>query len=109
MGIRVMQGWGMTESSPVVTLNAPKPACLKLEGEAQAHRRCAQGRVLFGTDVRAVDDDGSEVPWDGKTQGAHGISRALDRQRLLPHGAERRATGFPPAMSGWWTRTASFT
>src|SRR4051812_4123900 len=26
MGIRMRQGWGMTESSPVVTLNAPKPA-----------------------------------------------------------------------------------
>jgi fatty-acyl-CoA synthase len=69
LGIRMMQGWGMTESSPLVTLNAPKPACLKLEGEARANRRCAQGRVLFGTDVRAVDDDGKEVPWDGKTAG----------------------------------------
>jgi len=69
MGIRVNQGWGMTETSPVVTLNAPKPACLKLEGEPQMYRRCAQGRVLFGTDVRAVDDDGNEVPWDGQTAG----------------------------------------
>jgi 3-(methylthio)propionyl---CoA ligase len=69
MGIRVMQGWGMTETSPLVTLNAPKPACLKLEGEAQINRRCAQGRVVFGTNVRAVDDDGAEVAWDGQTAG----------------------------------------
>ena len=69
MGIRVHQGWGMTESSPVVAVNAPKPQCLALEGEAQVSRRCAQGRVLFGTDVRAVDDAGNEVPWDGKTAG----------------------------------------
>jgi fatty-acyl-CoA synthase len=69
MGIRMMQGWGMTESSPLVTLNAPKPQCLKLEGETQLRRRCAQGRVLFGTDVRAVDDEGKEVPWDGETPG----------------------------------------
>ncbi|HSS13789.1 MAG TPA: AMP-binding protein, partial [Rhizomicrobium sp.] len=38
MGIQVVQGWGMTESSPVVTRNAPKPNCLKLEGEAQLSR-----------------------------------------------------------------------
>ena len=69
MGIRVTQGWGMTESSPVVAYNAPKPACLKLEGERQMGRRCAQGRVLFGTDVRAIDDAGQDVPWDGQTAG----------------------------------------
>jgi 3-(methylthio)propionyl---CoA ligase len=68
MGIQVFQGWGMTESSPVVTLNAPKPSCLKLEGEAQLNRRCAQGRVLFGADVRGEDENNHEVPWDGSTQ-----------------------------------------
>jgi 3-(methylthio)propionyl---CoA ligase len=69
MGIQVAQGWGMTESSPVVTKNAPKPNCLKLEGEAQLSRRCAQGRVVFGADIRAEDEGGLEVPWDGKSQG----------------------------------------
>jgi len=69
MGIRVTQGWGMTESSPVVTLNAPKPNCLTLEGEAQLKRRCAQGRAMFGADIRAEDEGGQEVAWDGKSQG----------------------------------------
>ena len=69
MGIRTLQGWGMTESSPVVTLNAPKPNCLKLEGEAQLNRRCAQGRVVFGADIRAEDEGGQEVGWDGSSQG----------------------------------------
>ncbi|HEY8253695.1 MAG TPA: long-chain fatty acid--CoA ligase [Rhizomicrobium sp.] len=69
LGIRMQQGWGMTESSPLVTVNKPKPACLRLEGEPQLARRCAQGRVLFGADVRALDDDGLEVPWDGQTAG----------------------------------------
>ena len=69
LGIRMVQGWGMTESSPLVTLNAPKPACFRLEDERQVKRRCAQGRVLFGADVRAVDDAGNDVPWDGQTPG----------------------------------------
>jgi fatty-acyl-CoA synthase len=96
MGIRVTQGWGMTESSPVVTLNAPKPACLRLEGEAQTNRRCAQGRVLFGTDVRAVDDDGNEVPWDGETAG-HMMFRgpwiASGYYRMPPYEGEWLASG----------------
>jgi fatty-acyl-CoA synthase len=69
MGIHATQGWGMTETSPLVTVNAPKPACLKLQGEAKTNRRCAQGRAVFGADVLAVDDDGKEVPWDGQTPG----------------------------------------
>jgi fatty-acyl-CoA synthase len=69
MGISVTQGWGMTESSPLVTFNAPKPACFQLEGEDRTARRCAQGRVVFGADVQAVDDAGEEVLWDGRTAG----------------------------------------
>ncbi|HET7084590.1 MAG TPA: long-chain fatty acid--CoA ligase [Rhizomicrobium sp.] len=69
MGIRTIQGWGMTESSPIVTVNAPKPSCLELEGEAQLSRRCAQGRVVFGVDLHGEDEANHELAWDGATQG----------------------------------------
>jgi fatty-acyl-CoA synthase len=69
LGIQVIQGWGMTESSPIVTVNAPKPSCLKLEGEAQLTRRCAQGRVVFGADLHSEDEANREISWDGATQG----------------------------------------
>jgi len=69
MGIQMQQGWGMTESSPAVTVNSPKPSCLTLQGEAQLTRRCAQGRALFGADLRSEDESGNEVAWDGSTQG----------------------------------------
>jgi fatty-acyl-CoA synthase len=69
MGVRVSQGWGMTESSPLVTVNAPKPSCLSLQGEAQLNRRCAQGRAVFGADLRNEDESRHEIAWDGKVQG----------------------------------------
>jgi 3-(methylthio)propionyl---CoA ligase len=69
MGVWVSHGWGMTESSPVVTLNAPKVSCARLQGHARLSRRSAQGRVVFGADVSAQDEAGQEVPWDGSSQG----------------------------------------
>ena len=95
MGIRMFQGWGMTESSPVVAVNAPKPGCLKLEGEGQLSRRCAQGRVVFGADFRAGDEAGHEVGWDGKSQG-----NVSFRGHWIASGYFR----MPPAMEegGWF-------
>jgi len=68
-GVEVTHAWGMTESSPVVTCNAPKPGNAGLEGEPLLDLQAKQGRVLFGVDVRAEDEAGAEVPWDGATQG----------------------------------------
>jgi acyl-CoA synthetase (AMP-forming)/AMP-acid ligase II len=69
LGIEVSHGWGMTESSPVVTLNAPKPATAKLDAESLLDQKASQGRSVFGVDVRAEGDDGMEVARDGATQG----------------------------------------
>jgi fatty-acyl-CoA synthase len=68
LGVQVRHGWGMTESSPVVTANAPKPACLRRGGDALLDRKAMQGRVVFGVDVRAENEAG-ETPRDGATQG----------------------------------------
>jgi fatty-acyl-CoA synthase len=63
-GVHAFQGWGMTETSPVVTLNAPKPATV---GAPMDHA-CKQGRVLFGADLRVLGPDGA-VFFDGRTPG----------------------------------------
>jgi long-subunit acyl-CoA synthetase (AMP-forming) len=36
MGVYVQHVWGMTETSPLVTTNAPTPASLAFEGEEMA-------------------------------------------------------------------------
>jgi fatty-acyl-CoA synthase len=68
LGITVAHAWGMTESSPVVTWNSPKPGTLALDPEARLDEQATQGRTVFGVDVRA-DNEAGEVPWDGHTQG----------------------------------------
>ncbi len=69
LGVTMHQAWGMTESSPVVTWNNPLPSTADLDEEHQLQQRLTQGRTVFGADVRAVRDDGTETPWDGVTPG----------------------------------------
>jgi fatty-acyl-CoA synthase len=69
LGVTMHQAWGMTESSPVVTWNNPVPNTAALTPEQQLQQRLTQGRTVFGADVRAIRDDGTEAPRDGITQG----------------------------------------
>jgi 3-(methylthio)propionyl---CoA ligase len=64
-GISVEQGWGMTELSPVGTYNAPKPAQVGLSRQDAGRHALKQGRILSGIDMKIVDGDGRELPWDG--------------------------------------------
>ncbi|HXT79182.1 MAG TPA: 3-(methylthio)propionyl-CoA ligase [Acetobacteraceae bacterium] len=64
-GVTVEHGWGMTELSPVGTYNAPKPAQAGLSGPEAVRHMLKQGRILAGIDMKIVDGDGKELPWDG--------------------------------------------
>jgi 3-(methylthio)propionyl---CoA ligase len=61
----VQQGWGMTEMSPVGTYNQPKPAHAGLDAAGRLRLGLKQGRVLFGVDMKIVNDAGDALPWDG--------------------------------------------
>ena len=67
-GVRINQGWGMTEMSPVGTYNNPA-AMRGKPGVPSNRRRLQQGRALFGVDLRIVDGEGCDLPWDGATAG----------------------------------------
>ena len=64
-GVAVEHGWGMTELSPVGTYNAPKPAQAGLTKDQAAAHMLKQGRILPGIDMKIVDGEGRELPWDG--------------------------------------------
>ena len=64
-GISVEQGWGMTEMSPLGTYNKPKPKHLALSLDEQDALRLKQGRCMYGVDMKIVDGQGRELPWDG--------------------------------------------
>ena len=68
-GVEVLHAWGMTEMSPLGTVNTLKNAQLGLSADEQLNVRLKQGRAVFGVDMKIVDDAGHELPWDGKAYG----------------------------------------
>lgn len=68
-GVDTIHAWGMTEMSPVGTVNRPLAKHADLP-EAEQHRlRENQGRPVFGVELEILDDDGKPLPHDGKAQG----------------------------------------
>ncbi|MCP5368629.1 MAG: long-chain-fatty-acid--CoA ligase [Hyphomicrobiales bacterium] len=68
-GVSIIHGWGMTELSPVGTLNAPKPGMEDYSDDDRYRHQLKQGRALFGFEMKVVDEDGNEQPRDGKSFG----------------------------------------
>ncbi|HZU91855.1 MAG TPA: long-chain-fatty-acid--CoA ligase [Stellaceae bacterium] len=68
-GIDIVQGWGMTEMSPLGTVSAPKRKHAALDPAARQAVRTKQGRPVFGVEMKIVDDDGRALPHDGKSVG----------------------------------------
>jgi fatty-acyl-CoA synthase len=65
-GVRVVQAWGMTETSPLASVSHAPPG---VEGDEAFAARARQGRPLPLVEQRIVGDDGSELPWDGEATG----------------------------------------
>uniref|UniRef100_UPI003561C9A1 AMP-binding protein n=1 Tax=Spongiibacter sp. TaxID=2024860 RepID=UPI003561C9A1 len=70
-GVEVQQAWGMTEMNPLGTFNGGIPPQLDgLSDEEYNKIRLKQGRPSFGVEIKVVDADNNELPWDGESSGA---------------------------------------
>ncbi len=68
-GVEIVPGWGMTETSPIGTFGGIAPEDETMEGEAALSARLRQGRNVFGVDMTIVDEEGADLPRDGRTMG----------------------------------------
>jgi fatty-acyl-CoA synthase len=69
-GAHIVQAWGMTETSPIGTICSWSPEALCLPAKERDALRAKQGRAVFGVEVKIVDEDGRELPRDGRAFGA---------------------------------------
>jgi fatty-acyl-CoA synthase len=68
--VEVIQGWGMTEMSPLGTVSTTKAGTEHLDDDELVKLKAKAGRGIFGVEMRIVDDEGTELPWDGVAYGA---------------------------------------
>lgn len=101
-GVEVLRTWGMTELSPIGTVNVPRADEATLAPERREAQGLTQGRPLPGVELAILDDDGQPLPHDGESFGelvarAVGTApvlrargrRRLHRRRLVPHRRRR--------------------
>ncbi len=67
--VKVFHAWGMTEMSPMGTLGALKAGMDDLPLEKQIDVKVKQGRAIYTVEMKITDDDGNELPSDGKAFG----------------------------------------
>ena len=63
-GVRIIQAWGMTETSPLAAVAHPPKGA-----DDQWAWRAKTGRICAGVDLRIVGESGDVLPWDGVAVG----------------------------------------
>ena len=95
-GVAVLHAWGMTEMSPLGTLCTLKNKHLSLPADEQLKILCTQGRPVFGVSMKIVDDEGRELPHDGKAQGELLVSGPWIVRSYF------KGEGGDPLIDGWF-------
>ena len=65
----VIHAWGMTETSPLGTINSPADAMEQMPLEQRYRLQMKQGRPVYGVQLKIVNDDNQPLPHDGSTFG----------------------------------------
>jgi fatty-acyl-CoA synthase len=68
-GIDIFAGYGMSETCPLLSLAQLQPGSETLDADAQVNLRCKTGLPIPLVDLRIVNEEGQDVPRDGKSSG----------------------------------------
>ena len=68
-GLTIVQGWGMTETSPLASTQIVPPELDDVSAEEQFEYRARQGIPAPFVEIRARGDDGELIPWDDQAMG----------------------------------------
>ncbi|MFC7198693.1 long-chain fatty acid--CoA ligase [Halospeciosus flavus] len=103
-GVKMEHAWGMTETMSIGSMSRPK-STMDLDGDGESYEvRSKQGLLSPGLEMKVVDDDGEEVPWDGESFGELYVRgpTVVDEYFERP---EANETDFEDDEGGRWLKT----
>lgn len=69
LGVFVIHAWGMSETSPVATIGNLLPEHANLSEDEKIDIQAKQGRVVYGVELKIIDENGNALPQDGSVAG----------------------------------------
>jgi len=100
LGCEARVGYGLTETSPVLTVARPKAHLSGDSLEQQRERRSKTGYAILGVDVRVVDEKDRDVPADGKT-----VGEIVARSNVVMEGYYKDPQATAAAIRSGWFHT----
>jgi fatty-acyl-CoA synthase len=101
LGWTITHVYGLTETTPFITVCEPRPEHAGLSSAERAKIKARQGvELITSGELRVVDDDGTEVPRDGATQG-----EIVARGNVIMAGYYNDAEATEQVMRGGWFHT----
>ena len=100
-GWEIIHVYGLTETSPFITICEPRPEHKALPAEARAAVKARQGVELFSSgELRVVDEMGAEVPRDART-----VGEIVVRGNVVMKGYYDDPEATARALAGGWFHT----
>ena len=97
LGIEVIHLYGLTETGPFLTSCEWQPTWNDLDVATHYRMKARQGISQLLTDVRVMDEQMHEVPWDGKT-----VGEIVARGNNVMEGYYKQPEETARAMRGGW-------
>lgn len=99
LGCTCFSGYGLTETSPVLSTAKPKPGEQR-EGEQRYVSQAMTGYAIPGVELRVVDFEGNDVARDGKA-----IGEIIARSDGVMQGYWQQPAATADALRGGWFHT----
>jgi fatty-acyl-CoA synthase len=93
-------GYGLTETSPVLSLARPKAHLRHDSPEQNLDRRSQTGYAIVGVEIRVVDEDDRDVPADGAA-----VGEIVTRSNVVMEGYFKDPQATAHALRGGWFHT----